>query len=207
MKPISSNNFAGLPSCFLTATDTDAGKTHIAGEVLKAWKNAGYSVGAFKPIASGAIKIDDKWVSEDAQRLAEVTGQALSEINPYTFEKPASPHIADLKAEFDLAKCLDLYAQMYQKYDRVLVEGVGGWCVPLSEKLMLKDLALALGLPVVMVARIGLGCINHSLLTINQIQYDSKLLYGWIANCIDNDFEDQKSNIEGIATRIKLHPS
>lgn len=202
MNPIKADSFVDLPSCFLTATDTDAGKTHVACEILQAWKNAGYSIGAFKPVASGAVEKDGNWVSEDAMRLSSVTGQALAEINPYTFVKPASPHIADEQAVFDLDACLLCYLEMLNKYDRVLVEGVGGWCVPLSADLMLKDMVLAINLPVVMVARIGLGCINHSLLTINQIQHDTSLFYGWVANCIDCDFEDQISNIDSINTRI-----
>mgnify|MGYP000418639937 CR=1 FL=1 len=203
MKPLGPKTLLDLPSCFLTATDTDAGKTHVACDILTSWKQAGFTVGAFKPVASGAIKINGKWVSEDAQRLSAVTGQPLDEINPYTFEKPASPHIADELAEFDLVYVANLYQQLAYKYDRVLVEGVGGWCVPLSDDLMLKDLALDLSLPVVMVARIGLGCINHSLLTINQIQKDTELFHGWIANCIDTDFVDQQANIESISARIK----
>ena len=202
MTPIKVDNFVDIPSCFLTATDTDAGKTHVACEVLKAWKKEGHSVGAYKPVASGAIEVDGNWVSEDAMRLSAVTGQALEEINPFTFVKPASPHIADEEAVFDLDKCLACYREILNKYDRVLVEGVGGWCVPMSADLMLKDMVLAMNLPVVMVARIGLGCINHSLLTINQIQQDTSLFYGWIANCIDSNFVDQASNIDSISTRI-----
>lgn len=202
MKPIESIDFGQLPSCFLTATDTDAGKTHVACEVLKAWQSCGLTVGAFKPVASGAIKVEGHWVSEDAKRLAQVTGQSLDEINPYTFEKPASPHIADELSAFDLNHCQKLYGEMKQQYDRVLVEGVGGWCVPLSHDLMLKDLVLRLNLSVYMVARIGLGCINHSLLTINQIKQDTNLFGGWIANCIDDGFVDQQTNIDSIISRI-----
>ncbi len=202
MQPITQRQMADLPSCFLTATDTDAGKTHVACEILKAWQVAGLSVAAFKPVASGAIWQNNQWQSEDAIRLAEVTGQDLNEINPYTFEKPASPHIADEQSVFELNQCVSLYREMSLKYDRVLVEGVGGWCVPLSDKLMLKDLVLALALPVVMVSRIGLGCINHSLLTINQIQQDTDLFHGWIANCIDGDFVDQTANIKSIIKRV-----
>ncbi|MCX7553305.1 dethiobiotin synthase [Marinicella sp. S1101] len=193
--------FVDIPSCFITATDTDAGKTYISCQILKAWKNQGLTVGAFKPIASGAIWQGGQLVSEDALELAKVTGQTLSEINPYTFEHPASPHIADVDGQFNMSECLDLFQQLNNKYDRVLVEGVGGWCVPLSENLMLKDLAIAVQLPVVMVARIGLGCINHSLLTIEKIKQDSDLYHGWIANVIEAEFTDIDSNIQAIVDR------
>ena len=190
-----------LPSCFITATDTDAGKTYIACEILKTWQQQGLSVGAFKPIASGGIWQNGMLVSEDAMALAKVTGQSLQEINPFTYEKPASPHLADSNHDFDLELCLQHYQQVVEKYDRVLVEGVGGWCVPLSEALMLKDLVIAINLPVVMVARIGLGCINHSLLTTEQIKRDTNLYHGWIANVIDHTFADADANIKTILIR------
>ena len=194
-------DYAQLPSCFITATDTDAGKTHVSCQILKAWQQQGLTVAAFKPIASGAVWQEDTLVSEDAMALAHITGQSPQQINPYTFEKPASPHIADDQGEFDLTFCLDLFNNLLNQYDRVLVEGVGGWCVPLNSELMLKDLANAINLPVVMVARIGLGCINHSLLTIEKIKRDTNLYHGWIANLIDPQFADAAANIKAITAR------
>ena len=193
--------YTELPNCFITATDTDAGKTYVSRKILQTWQQQGLTVGAYKPIASGAVWQEGVLVSEDAMSLAEVTGQPLSEINPFTFEKPASPHIADQTGEFDLAVCIEQFKQLLVKYDRVLVEGVGGWCVPLNAELMLKDLVNAINLPVVMVSRIGLGCINHSLLTIQQIKADSKHYHGWIANLIDPDYADAQANIKAILDR------
>lgn len=195
-------DYGQLPSCFITATDTDAGKTHVSCEIVRAWQQQGYSVAAFKPIATGAISHKGQRVSEDALKLAAVTGQTAGEINPYLYDKPASPNIADINQSFALADCLKQFKQLHQQVDRVLVEGVGGWCVPLSDTLMLKDLAIAIGLPVVMVSRIGLGCINHSLLTFHQIQRDCHLWYGWIANIKDPDFADIDSNIGAIEQRM-----
>lgn len=191
-----------LPSCFITATDTEAGKTHVACEILRAWQQQGYSVAAFKPLATGAITHRSQRVSEDALQLAAVTGQSPEEINPYLFDKPASPHIADVHGRFHLTDCVQKFRHLQQQADRILVEGVGGWCVPLSETLMLKDLVTALALPVVMVTRIGLGCINHSLLTHQQIQRDCDLWYGWIANVMDSEFSDADSNIDAINKRM-----
>ncbi len=193
--------FADLPSCFVTATDTDAGKTYLSCQILKSWQQQGYKVGAFKPVASGAIWQNTKLISEDALELAKITGQDITEINPFTFEPPASPHIADIDGVFNLTECIALFAALKNKYDRVLVEGVGGWCVPLSDRFMLKDLAQAINLPIIMVARIGLGCINHSLLTINQIKRDTDLYHGWIANVIDRSFTDIETNIQTIVNR------
>ena len=194
-------DYQQLPSCFITATDTDAGKTYVSCQILQAWKDAGFSVGAYKPVASGAIRQNDQWVSEDALALAAVTGQPLDEVNPWTFTAPASPHIADTEGAFDFAQCIERFNTMQVTYDRVLVEGVGGWCVPLSDQLMLKDLALAINLPVVMISRIGLGCINHSLLTIDRIRQDTGLYHGWIANLIDDSFADAAANILAIKER------
>lgn len=191
-----------LPSCFITATDTDAGKTHVACDILKAWQQQGLSVAAFKPLATGAIIHQGQPVSEDALRLATVTGQSITEINPFLFDRPASPHLADTHHCFNLNHCLLRFKQLNQQYDRVLVEGVGGWCVPLSDTLMLKDLAIAMDLPVIMVSRIGLGCINHSLLTFQQIQRDCDLWYGWISNIMDSTFADIDSNIGAIEQRM-----
>lgn len=194
-------DLAELPSCFITATDTDAGKTFVSCQILQAWQQQGFTVGAFKPIASGAIWQSGELVSEDAMALAHVTGQSLQAINPFTFEHPASPHIADVKGVFDLTECIDHFKRLVNQYDRVLVEGVGGWCVPLSDDLMLKDWVNAINLPVVMVARIGLGCINHSLLSIQQIKRDCDLYHGWIANLIDPEFSDAEANIQAIKER------
>ncbi|MCX7545695.1 dethiobiotin synthase [Marinicella gelatinilytica] len=195
-------DYTSLPSCFITATDTDAGKTHVACQILNAWKQQGFSVAAFKPMATGASYYDGKRVSEDAQHLAAVTGQPVTEVNPYLYDKPASPHIADSNQTFSLMDCLDQFKQLQQKVDRILVEGVGGWCVPLSNTLMLKDLATAMALPVVLVSRIGLGCINHTLLSYHQIQRDCDLWHGWIANVINPDFTDIDSNITAIEQRM-----
>ncbi|WP_223786975.1 dethiobiotin synthase [Marinicella meishanensis] len=190
-----------LPSCFITATDTDAGKTFVSCQILKAWQQQGLKVAAYKPVASGAIWQHGQLVSEDALALHAVTKQPLAEINPYTFEAPASPHIADVDGAFAMDACLTHFRQLLANYDRVLVEGVGGWCVPLNEELMLVDLVKAMNLPVVMVARIGLGCINHSLLTIDRIRQDTDLYHGWIANRIDPDFNDAEANIQAIIDR------
>jgi len=195
-------DFSRLPSCFITATDTDAGKTHVACEILRAWQKCGLSVAAFKPLATGAIVNNRQRVSEDALKLAAVTGQPVTEINPYLYDKPVSPHIADVEGTFNLADCVRQLKQLQQKKDRVLIEGVGGWCVPLSDTLMLKDMVKAFALPVVMVSRIGLGCINHSLLTYQQIQRDCDLWHGWVANRMDPTFTDIDTNIEAIEQRM-----
>ena len=197
------NTFEQLPSCFITATDTDAGKTYVSCQILTAWKKAGLQVAGYKPIASGGIYQDGALVSEDALALAEVTEQSTQEINPFVYEKPASPHIADEHGSFDLNTCITHYQQLVENHDRVLVEGVGGWCVPLSSQLMLTDLVTQLKLPVVMVVNVKLGCINHALLTAQQILRDGHSLHGWIANQIDPGFAEAQANIDTIETQLQ----
>lgn len=200
MTPLTS--FRSLESCFITATDTDAGKTYSACQILQSWKKSGLSAGAFKPVASGGIYVNNQLVSEDALALAQVTGQKVNDINPFIYEKPASPHIADEHHSFSLQQCIERLNKLRLHHNRVLVEGVGGWCVPLSDQYMLKDMVLAFKLPVVMVVDIKLGCINHALLTAQQIKRDGSQLIAWIANCKDDEFTQAQANIQTISQKL-----
>ncbi len=193
---------ADLPSVFVTATDTEAGKTWTACRILSAWKARNFSITACKPVASGGFWQNGALVSEDALLLAAVTGQRPEAVNPFVFEKPASPHIADIQGAFDPAACLAHIRQLQAGSQRLLVEGVGGWCVPLSADMMLADFVQATGLPVLLVVPVRLGCINHALLSAAQIQRDGCCLLGWYANRIDPAFEDFEANIEAIDRRI-----
>ncbi len=192
-----------LPSVFVTATDTDAGKTWTSCQLLRRWQARGLSVAACKPVASGGHWQGDSLLSEDALQLAAVTGQHPTEVAPFVFEKPASPHIADSEGQFDLPTCLQRLAALQSTHDRLLAEGVGGWCVPLSETLMQADLVRASGLPVVLVVPVRLGCINHALLSAAQIRRDGCRLLGWFANPIEPDFADFNANVAAIERRIQ----
>ncbi len=193
---------AQLPSVFVTATDTDAGKTWTACRILSAWKAWEMPVAACKPVASGGVWHDGRLFSEDAQALAAVTGQDHDQVAPFVFEKPASPHIADTQGVFDPNACLAHIQRLQQENQRLLVEGVGGWCVPLSERMMLSEFVRAINLPVLLVVPIRLGCINHALLSAAQIQRDGCHLLGWYANRIEPGFEDYQANVAAIDKRI-----
>ncbi len=194
---------ADLPSCFVSATDTDAGKTWFACRLLRQWKNGSVQVAACKPVASGAIRQAGRLVSEDAAQLAASSGQTHDEVAGFVFDRPASPHIADEHGEFDLRTCVQQIQDALAYHQKVVVEGVGGWCVPLSETVMQAELVRASGLPVVLVVPIRLGCINHALLSAEQIRRDGCCLLGWYANRIDPDFADFEANVAAIAARIQ----
>ncbi len=191
-------DLAQLPSCFITGTDTEIGKTYTACRILQAWQQAGHRVAAFKPVASGGVWLDGRLRSEDAMQLAAITGQTEDEITPHVFEKPASPHIADAHGQFNAADCLARLADLRARHDRVLVEGVGGWCVPMDHDTLLPDFARAMALPVVLVVAIRLGCINHALLSARQIRRDGCQLIGWVANCMEADYSDRAANMAAI---------
>ncbi len=175
---------------FVTGTDTDAGKTSIAAGLLCAAKQQQRSTLAMKPVASGCEMTRVGLRNSDALALiAQSTLQLpYEQVNPYAFAPAIAPHIAAEEAGVEL-RVSDLYraAQMvlHQQADFTLIEGAGGWRVPLSSTEFLSDFAIALKLPVILVVGVKLGCINHALLTAQAIRNDGLELVGWVANVID----------------------
>jgi dethiobiotin synthetase len=189
---------------FITGTDTGVGKTLIAGAIAKILRQSGKKVGVFKPVATGCKKTKNGLVSEDAQFLAHCAESefGLDIINPAAFEIPAAP-LACEKVEnkkVDLEKISSAYKQICQKSDLVIVEGIGGIRVPITDGLDVLGLAKAFNLPVIIVARAKLGTINHTLLTIDAIRRARLSLAGVIINGYDEtgDFAE-KTNAEIIA--------
>jgi dethiobiotin synthetase len=175
---------------FITGTDTDAGKTSIAAGLLCAAKQQQRSTLAMKPVASGCEMTAQGLRNSDALTLiAQSTVQLpYSQINPYAFAPAIAPHIAAQEAGVELSVA-DLYraAQLIlqEQADFTLVEGAGGWRVPISATEFLSDFAIALQLPVILVVGVKLGCINHALLTAQAILSDGLELAGWVANVVD----------------------
>ena len=184
---------------FITGTDTEVGKTVVSCALLEWLAEQGYSTAAMKPVASGASYIDQEWKNEDALALQKnISIQALyRDINPYAFEPPIAPHLAARQAglEIEFATIKSHYQLLSSQADVTVVEGVGGWLVPLNEKQTLADLAVYLGLPVILVVGIRLGCLNHALLTAKSIEEKGGRLLGWVANIIEPDFAYQQDNI------------
>lgn len=175
---------------FITGTDTDAGKTTITAGLLCAAKQQGRTTLAMKPVASGCEMTPQGLRNSDALALiAQSTVQLpYSQINPYAFAPAIAPHIAAQEVGVEL-RVTDLYqaAQtlLHEQADFTLIEGAGGWRVPISATEFLSDFAMALNVPVILVVGVKLGCINHALLTAQAIRQDGLQLGGWVANIID----------------------
>jgi dethiobiotin synthetase len=175
--------------CFITATDTEAGKTWIALGLMSALQQRGLRVAGMKPVASGCVQTAQGLRNSDALMLMRQSGLSLAyeDINPYAFEPAIAPHIAaeESRIGIDLHRIVDACEKLGRMADFTVVEGVGGWSVPLTETLGVRDLAAALSLPVILVVGLRLGCINHALLTAEAIVRDGLPLAGWIANQVD----------------------
>lgn len=191
---------------FITGTDTEIGKTHSAVKLIEHWQAQGRKVLAMKPVASGCeILPDGRWFNDDVARLTAATGQTdLELMNPYRFLPPVSPHIAAREAGVTIS--LDVIRANMQSLaaecDVLLVEGAGGWLAPLSDELSMADLARQLGLPVILVVGMKLGCINHALLTAQAINASGATLAGWVANRV---VPQQLAYADNLATlQVKL---
>lgn len=177
---------------FLTGTDTGIGKTFVACALVRALAAEGASVRAMKPVASGSHDTPEGLRNDDALALLEALPSPkppYDAVNPYALREPVAPHIAAARdgVKIDLAAIAGRYRAAHAPGTVAVVEGVGGWCVPLGADAMQADLVRALGLPVVLVVGIRLGCINHALLTARAIRHDRCEFGGWIANRIDPD--------------------
>lgn len=194
---------------FITGTDTDAGKTSIAAGLLCAAKQQQRSTLAMKPVASGCEMTAQGLRNSDALTLMAQSTVHLpySQVNPYAFAPAIAPHIAAQEAGVELSVA-DLYraAQvvLQQQADFTLIEGAGGWRVPISATEFLSDFAIALQLPVILVVGVKLGCINHALLTAQAILNDGLELAGWVANVIDLNCARLAENL---ATLQQLMPA
>lgn len=195
---------------FITGTDTGVGKTWATLCLMRALQGRGLRVVGMKPVASGAVWREGRWVNEDALALQEAGSVSLPYelVNPYVFEPPVSPHIAaGLAGErIDLTRIVEISHELRRLADCVLIEGVGGWKVPLNERERVADLAMALGLPVIMVVGLRLGCLNHALLTHESIKSSDIRLAGWIANQITGDFPCADENVRTIDLALGLPP-
>ena len=194
---------------FITGTDTDAGKTSVAAGLLCAAKQQGCSTLAMKPVASGCDMSAEGLRNSDALALiAQSTVQLpYTQINPYAFAPAIAPHIAAQEAGVELSVA-DLYrtAQviLQQQADFTVIEGAGGWRVPISNTEFLSDFAIALQLPVILVVGVKLGCINHALLSAQAILNDGLELAGWVANVVDPNCARLAENL---ATLQQLMPA
>lgn len=168
---------------FLTGTDTEIGKTHIACALLERARLLGLRATGLKPVAAG-IEADGE--NDDVRRIRQASNVALPTPirNPYCFAPPIAPHLAAAQAgvEIDFARIAASLSNAQQHADFVVVEGAGGFCIPLGPDQTSADLAVALQLPVILVVGLRLGCLNHALLTAEAITRRGLVLAGWVGN-------------------------
>jgi len=192
---------------FVVGTDTEIGKTLIAGAMLHALTKTGVRSAGMKPVAAGAELRDGVWHNDDADVLAAEASVALPQelTTPFLLRQPTAPHIAAAQEQrtIELEHILTCYRQLTGLADAVVVEGVGGFRVPLNDKHDTADLAQQLGLPVVLVVGLRLGCINHAMLTVEAIAARGLQLAGWVANTVDAAMLNGDANITALKSRIQ----
>jgi dethiobiotin synthetase len=191
---------------YVTGTDTDVGKTVVSAALLHMLRRQGRRAVGMKPVASGCWLAADGWRNADALAL-----QAASDpmpdyalVNPFALPDATAPQIAAPKAGVSIALpvLLDAYRQLAAQADVVLVEGVGGWLAPLTEKLDQGALVEAMGLDVVLVVGLRVGCINHARLSERAIRADGHTLVGWIANPVTPALDFATQYFEAVASAL-----
>ena len=193
-------------SFFVAGTDTEIGKTLVSSALLHGFARAGLRAAAMKPIASGARERDGVLHNDDADQLDAAANVALPpEIRtPFMMREPIAPHIAAARegVSLDIGRIVDAHRFAVTQADIVVVEGVGGFRVPLDDTHDTADLAVALNLPVVLVVGMRLGCISHALLTVEAIASRGLELAGWVANRVDPNMLYPDENIRTLLQRI-----
>ncbi|QBF28856.1 dethiobiotin synthase [Pseudomonas tructae] len=192
---------------FIAGTDTDVGKTTIAAGLLHAARQAGLSTLGAKPVASGCEASSKGLRNADALALIDESSLKLpyEQINPFAFAPAIAPHLAAREAGVTLSVqslLVPMREVLAKGADFTLIEGAGGWRVPLSDEANLSELAVALKLPVILVVGVRLGCINHALLTAEAIARDGLQLAGWVANIIDPRTSRLEENLASLAERL-----
>lgn len=193
---------------FVTGTDTNVGKTLVAAGLLVAANQRGLTTAALKPVAAGCEKTEFGLRNADALLLQSVATQKLDyeQINPYALEAAIAPHIAAQleKRSLTADRISGFCRGALSSANFMLVEGAGGWRVPLNPRETLADVAKNLNLPVILVVGIRLGCINHALLTFEAIVRDGLAVAGWVANCVDPEMPVLQENIDSLKTRLPI---
>jgi dethiobiotin synthetase len=192
---------------FVAGTDTDVGKTLVAAALLEYANNKGLSTAALKPVAAGCEQSEQGLCNEDALLLQKHASMELSyeQINPFAFAPAIAPHIAAqeegrrLSADRIVGFCRGV---LMKGADLTVVEGAGGWRVPLNEREYFSRIPQLLKLPVVLVVGMRLGCINHAILTAEAIQRDGLTIVGWVANCVEPEMPRYQDNLNTLKQTI-----
>ncbi|MBZ0096660.1 MAG: dethiobiotin synthase [Sulfuricella sp.] len=191
---------------FITGTDTGVGKTLVACALLQAFVKQGNQAVGMKPVAAGCVETPAGLCCEDVENLRAAGNVAAPQVwvNPYALISPVAPHIAAEQGgvEVSLEKIGRSFRQLREMADVTVVEGVGGFVVPLNACQDTADMAEMLGLPVILVVGMRLGCINHALLTAQAIRHKGLRLVAWVANRIDPDMSAFDENLHALETRL-----
>ncbi|MFZ4076440.1 MAG: dethiobiotin synthase [Legionellaceae bacterium] len=185
-------------------------KTRISLSFIEKLNQNGYTTAALKPIASGCKQDkNEAWVNEDALALRDAVTekQPYAKINPFSFKDPIAPHLAAKRENKTLSiECVSQVIKdtlQHQTADVLIIEGAGGWALPLNSEELYSEVISNLQIPVILVIGIRLGCLNHGILTSQNILSSGALYLGWIANCIDPHMQAQDETIEALKTLIQ----
>lgn len=198
-----------MKSLFITGTDTGIGKTTISRILLKQFNKKGYKTVGLKPLASGCtLNQKNQLENEDALNLQK-TASVFSDyetINPIALIDAVAPHLAAQKMKIELTKKLllkKIISSISKDADINIIEGAGGWCIPLNDHEQYSDAIIDLKIPVILVIGIRLGCLNHAILTFQSMLQQQAQLIGWIANCVDSNMLEISSNIDTLKQWVK----
>ena len=193
-------------SFFVTGTDTGVGKTLVTAALLRRLRDAGVTVAGMKPVAAGATAGPEGRANADALLLQAESSvrHPYATVNPCLFEPAIAPHIAAAEAglPIDAARIADAYARLSAGSEVVLAEGAGGFLVPLDAHRSCAELPALLGMEVLLVVGLRLGCLNHALLTAEAIAARGLAFSGWVGNGIDPDFSRREANIATLTARL-----
>lgn len=191
---------------FVTGTDTDVGKTYIASALVRHFVQQGYETIGMKPVAAGCESVNGELRHTDVDALVAASNvqTALSNVNPYAFVPAIAPHIAaeQFGVNISLEKIQQAFDGLKSQAEVLVVEGAGGFCVPINQQQTMADLAVNFNLPVILVVGIRLGCINHALMTAASIKAAGLNLVGWVANRIDPSMPALEENITTLKAMI-----
>jgi dethiobiotin synthetase len=192
---------------FVTGTDTDVGKTYISEALIKHFCRQGFQTVGMKPIAAGAEIENGRLLNADVKAIVSASNvdAPIDQINPYVFAPAIAPHIAAQQVGIEIAiePIMSAFKALQQQADLIVVEGAGGFLVPINETLTMGDLAKALDVSVVLVVGVRLGCISHALLTVQSIEAKGLHLIGWVANRIEPNMPAIEENIATLKAMIK----
>jgi dethiobiotin synthetase len=195
---------------FITGTDTGVGKTRVATGLIAGFQQLEKRVLAMKPVACGFSLHDSRKINDDVLDIAALTAQDADDIElcVYSLAEPVSPNIAATNAgiSIEIPRITHYWQRLVENADIVIVEGAGGWEVPLSATQTMADLARALELPVILTVGLRLGCLNHALLTARAIRQSGLPLAGWIANHLDPAMLASDANIHTLTQLLGQAP-